>query len=90
MGDNGHSGGADDELTLPRATVAKLINGKTEVASSVAFGYGRYATRRLTHCSYFIWLWDAKKDVLPDDMQCARETRDLIIECCIGALPPLL
>lgn len=28
MGDNGHSGGADEELTLPRATVAKLINGE--------------------------------------------------------------
>lgn len=23
-------------------------------------------------------------DVLPNDMQCARETRDVIIECCIG------
>lgn len=28
MADNGHSGGVDEELTLPRATVTKLINGQ--------------------------------------------------------------
>ncbi|KAF8322276.1 histone-fold-containing protein [Clavulina sp. PMI_390] len=48
MADNGHSSVPDEELTLPRATVTKLIN-----------------------------------DVLPQDMTCSRETRDLIIECCI-------
>lgn len=30
MADNGHAAATDDELTLPRATVAKLINGKTK------------------------------------------------------------
>lgn len=33
MGDNGHSAGTDEELTLPRATVAKLINGGTHLLS---------------------------------------------------------
>ncbi|KAF5388196.1 hypothetical protein D9615_000195 [Tricholomella constricta] len=47
----GHSGGpppADDDLSLPKATVAKMIS-----------------------------------DLLPSDVVCAKETRDLVIECCV-------
>ncbi|KAG8928528.1 negative cofactor 2 transcription regulator complex subunit ncb2 [Tulasnella sp. 419] len=42
------SGGADDDLSLPKATVHKLIG-----------------------------------DLLPPDTTCSKETRDLIIECCV-------
>ncbi|PWN53952.1 histone-fold-containing protein [Violaceomyces palustris] len=42
------SSGADDELSLPKATVQKLIH-----------------------------------DMLPDDISCAKDTRDLLIECCV-------
>ncbi|CAA7260171.1 unnamed protein product [Cyclocybe aegerita] len=51
MSDNeGHSGGAapDDDLSLPKATVAKMIT-----------------------------------ELLPSDVVCAKETRDLVIECCV-------
>ncbi|KAL5488119.1 NCB2 [Sanghuangporus weigelae] len=46
----GTSGAAamDDELSLPKATVAKMIS-----------------------------------ELLPNDVSCAKETRDLIIECCV-------
>ncbi|KAF8204951.1 histone-fold-containing protein [Pholiota molesta] len=46
----GHSGGAptDDDLSLPKATVAKMI-----------------------------------AELLPNDVVCAKETRDLVIECCV-------
>ncbi|KAF8076166.1 histone-fold-containing protein [Lyophyllum atratum] len=47
----GHSGGlppADDDLSLPKATVAKMIS-----------------------------------DLLPKDVVCAKDTRDLVIECCV-------
>ncbi|KAG6833778.1 negative cofactor 2 transcription regulator complex subunit ncb2 [Tephrocybe sp. NHM501043] len=47
----GHSGGpppTDDDLSLPKATVAKMIS-----------------------------------DLLPNDVVCAKETRDLVIECCV-------
>ncbi|KAL5527318.1 NCB2 [Sanghuangporus sanghuang] len=46
----GASGAAamDDELSLPKATVAKMIS-----------------------------------ELLPNDVSCAKETRDLIIECCV-------
>ncbi|PVU94052.1 hypothetical protein BB561_002845 [Smittium simulii] len=47
MSDYEGSGGADDELSLPRATVYKLIG-----------------------------------EMLPDDISCAKETRDLLIDCC--------
>lgn len=40
--------GADDELSLPKATVQKLIS-----------------------------------DMLPNDITCAKDTRDLLIECCV-------
>ncbi|KAJ6509999.1 histone-fold-containing protein [Mycena vitilis] len=47
----GNSGGApptDDDLSLPKATVAKMIT-----------------------------------ELLPNDVVCAKETRDLVIECCV-------
>ncbi|KAI0049585.1 histone-fold-containing protein [Auriscalpium vulgare] len=45
-----HSGppGTDEDLSLPKATVAKMIT-----------------------------------ELLPNDVTCAKETRDLIIECCV-------
>ncbi|KAJ1970467.1 negative cofactor 2 transcription regulator complex subunit ncb2 [Dimargaris xerosporica] len=43
----GGSGGGDDELSLPRATVHKLI-----------------------------------QEMMPKDISCAKETRDLLIDCC--------
>ncbi|THH33772.1 hypothetical protein EUX98_g384 [Antrodiella citrinella] len=47
----GHGGaapGTDDDLSLPKATVAKMI-----------------------------------AELLPNDVACAKETRDLVIECCV-------
>ncbi|KAF8702677.1 hypothetical protein AX14_014346 [Amanita brunnescens Koide BX004] len=46
----GHSGAppTDDDLSLPKATVAKMIS-----------------------------------ELLPNDVICAKETRDLVIECCV-------
>ncbi|RKP08116.1 histone-fold-containing protein [Thamnocephalis sphaerospora] len=48
MSDIETSGGADDDLSLPKATVQKLIN-----------------------------------EMMPADISCAKETRDLLIECCV-------
>lgn len=45
----GHSGPpTDDDLSLPKATVSKMIS-----------------------------------ELLPSDVVCAKETRDLVIECCV-------
>jgi len=45
----GHSGApGDDDLSLPKATVSKMIS-----------------------------------ELLPNDIVCAKETRDLVIECCV-------
>ncbi|KIY67342.1 histone-fold-containing protein [Cylindrobasidium torrendii FP15055 ss-10] len=44
----GHSGVPDEDLTLPKATVAKMI-----------------------------------QELLPKELSCAKETRDLVIECCV-------
>ncbi|KAF4574767.1 negative cofactor 2 transcription regulator complex subunit ncb2 [Pleurotus pulmonarius] len=46
----GHSGAppGDDDLSLPKATVTKMI-----------------------------------AELLPEDVTCAKETRDLVIECCV-------
>ena len=47
--DFGGTGAPDDEeLSLPKATIQKLI-----------------------------------QDYLPNDMSCAKDTRDLLIECCV-------
>uniref|UniRef100_A0A1D1XUF1 Negative cofactor 2 complex subunit beta n=1 Tax=Anthurium amnicola TaxID=1678845 RepID=A0A1D1XUF1_9ARAE len=42
------NGGVDDELSLPKATVTKLIT-----------------------------------EMLPSDIACAKDTRDLLIDCCV-------
>ncbi len=67
MSDDGPLGGpsADDDLSLPKATVQKLISGPSLAIS---------------HCSCLT----RRAELLPKDVVCAKETRDLIIECCVG------
>ena len=75
MSDNeGHSGlpPSDDDLSLPKATVAKMIQG--ENASRTVLRPSRCASLTLVLCT----------ELLPKDVACAKETRDLIIECCVG------
>jgi hypothetical protein len=67
----GGSGGVpptDEDLSLPKATVAKMITGMRSADASVSF---------------FIMLLPCT-DLLPNDVTCAKETRDLVIECCVG------
>jgi len=45
---HGGSGSTDEDLSLPKATVAKMIS-----------------------------------ELLPNEVTCAKETRDLVIECCV-------
>ncbi|KAJ6629206.1 histone-fold-containing protein [Mycena sp. CBHHK59/15] len=47
-GTSGGAPGSDEDLSLPKATVAKMIT-----------------------------------ELLPNDVVCAKETRDLVIECCV-------
>ncbi len=66
----GHGGppGSDDDLSLPKATVAKMITGE-------------YMTLRLSLLSVnFV----ETLELLPKDVSCAKDTRDLVIECCVG------
>lgn len=64
------SGSADDDLSLPKATVAKMISG--ECGSHRA---GRDAVFKHPLCAL---------ELLPNEVTCAKETRDLVIECCVG------
>lgn len=48
MSDSERSGLVDDELSLPKATVQKLIN-----------------------------------EMMPEDIICSKDTRDLLIDCCV-------
>lgn len=58
-------GSTDEDLSLPKATVAKMISG----------------THFQPHSFYFNHLI---LELLPSDVVCAKETRDLVIECCVG------
>ncbi|CAO3589584.1 unnamed protein product [Absidia cylindrospora] len=50
MSDNERAGSTlDNDLSLPKATVQKLIN-----------------------------------EMIPDDIVCSKDTRDLLIDCCVG------
>ena len=76
----------DDELSLPKATVAKMISGASEFPSSflsTARHYLRCLTYvRVDHGAH------GKIELLPNEVTCAKETRDLIIECCVGTCAP--
>ena len=74
----GPSGSAalDDELSLPKATVAKMIGGTVH---SLFF-----LSLMLISCVVHIPGTFGKLELLPNDVSCAKETRDLIIECCVG------
>jgi len=95
----GRGAPSDDELSLPRATVAKMIQGAGSSSSDISFPppspyipficCGRRATRdhlELTLSSLHA-LPEPRRDyqeLLPEDVACAKETRDLVIECCVG------
>ena len=91
----GRSGPSDDELSLPRATVAKMIQGVIfyfispcifQCVSSACCG--RCTARdRLELTLTPLAPPEPRRDcleLLPDDVTCAKETRDLVIECCVG------
>lgn len=76
----------EDDLSLPKATVAKMITGApvTFIAGrALSHGFvcpiyallsGCRLSSMLSHCT----------ELLPNDMSCTKETRDLVIECCVG------
>lgn len=66
------SGSTDDDLSLPKATVAKMISGECTSHKSSTAGRGIQASPEL----------------LPNEVTCAKETRDLVIECCVGEHTP--
>ena len=91
MSDNeGHSGAppSDEDLSLPKATVAKMISGT--LASIMDYAHS-FLTLFIYGCVFRI-------ELLPKDVTCAKDTRDLVIECCVGegpapfplARPPLM
>ncbi|KAG6334149.1 hypothetical protein ID866_4937 [Astraeus odoratus] len=62
------SGSSDDDLSLPKATVAKMISGMSlALLPRVVPDTPALAS-----------------ELLPSDVTCAKETRDLVIECCVG------
>ncbi|KAG8218407.1 TATA binding protein-associated phosphoprotein [Butyriboletus roseoflavus] len=66
------SGSADDDLSLPKATVAKMITGEYRSHKSPMAG-----TRYSSTCP------PRAAELLPNEVTCAKETRDLVIECCV-------
>ena len=83
MSDNeGHSGAppSDEDLSLPKATVAKMISGT--LASIMDYAHS-FLTLFIYGCVFRI-------ELLPKDVTCAKDTRDLVIECCVGEVLPLI
>lgn len=71
----GHSGGGaltDEDLSLPKATVAKMIAGAPLSTCFTSEDKSVLTINAL--CA----------ELLPSDVVCAKETRDLVIECCVG------
>jgi hypothetical protein len=64
-GNSGGAPGSDDDLSLPKATVAKMITGERRPI-------------------FMLVPLTIPLELLPPDVVCAKETRDLVIECCVG------
>ena len=96
----GRSAPSDDDLSLPRATVAKMIQGTGHLHPIFHFpppiffnashlsvmGVGLH---EVTLNSLFPPFLGPRRDgleLLPEDVTCAKDTRDLVIECCVGKL----
>jgi len=95
----GRSGPSDDDLSLPRATVAKMIQGEGYIRPIFHFPPLLSIFRRV---SPLCCGWRAIRDrlgltllsssepchggleLLPEDVTCAKDTRNLVIECCVG------
>lgn len=95
----GRSGPSEDELSLPRATVAKMIQGAAllllifHFPSLPSIFYDTSSASATSGVLYEIVLNSHyclpspprdDLELLPDDVTCAKDTRDLVIECCVG------
>lgn len=76
---SGGGGGADEELTLPRATVQKLISGEWWEEGSVGQRRGSEG-RGIDNAAFPRRLTEA----LPDDLSASKEVKELIVEACTG------
>lgn len=71
-------GGADDDVGLPKATVFKLIQGEsTPRLCSRLYVVGQCDLVSIGHTADF-------SEMLPEDIACSKEAKDVIVECCVG------
>ena len=59
----------DDEVGLPKATVFKLISGMRAFVLVV---------KSFSDASCFV------AEMLPPDMTCSKEAKEIMVECCVG------
>ena len=76
----GGGGGPATEDGLPKATIAKLINGELLSYTSLTEELARKLTSHSLLCLN-------PSDLMPDDIQCAKDSREVITACCIGSFP---
>jgi hypothetical protein len=69
------SGAPDDDVGLPKATVYKLISGASARGSRSLSDQPAALTR---------------PEMLPADMACSKEAKDVMVDCCVGASPSAL
>nr|VWO97300.1 Swi1p [Ganoderma boninense] len=67
---------SDEDLSLPKATVTKMIAGAFHPRRVALVPPDTFA-RELNDLEICL-------ELLPNEITCAKETRDLIIECCVG------
>lgn len=72
MSDNERSGPADDELSLPKGKLAAIF-------------YRSLVDLGLTHETNLIaTVQKLINEMMPNEIVCAKDTRDLLIDACVG------
>jgi hypothetical protein len=97
------SGAGEDDVGLPKATVYKLVSGKLSSSSSLQNKGQRGPvplatfTALLSRCLMCFVSWErrdgacsaklTRAEMLPPDMACSKEAKDVMVDCCLGESP---
>lgn len=74
MSDNERTGpNGDDELSLPKGKKREKL-GFQKGISNISF------------CVFIATVQKLINEMMPDDIVCAKDTRDLLIDCCVGKI----
>jgi hypothetical protein len=76
--------GNDDDLSLPKGTDPMTIMKQMLQRDKALGALPLTACCIVSTCITIATVQKLINEMMPDDIACAKDTRDLLIECCVG------